>query len=71
MKQSNWAKTKLNLPEYRFRFRNVGDRAYIFDPVRKRFVLITQEEWVRQNFIQYLIQEKKYPATLMAVEKPS
>jgi hypothetical protein len=41
----------------------------IFDPVRKRWVLLTPEEWVRQNFINYLTVSKKYPAALIAVEK--
>ena len=36
---------------------------------RKRWVPLTSEEWVRQNFIQYLLQEKKYPSSLIAVEK--
>jgi type I site-specific restriction-modification system R (restriction) subunit len=59
----------LNLPNYEFRFNLKGEKTYIFDVVRKRFVLLTPEEWVRQNFIQYLISEKKYPQSLMAVEK--
>ena len=42
---------------------------FIFDEVRKRWVVLTPEEWVRQNFLQYLIHVKKYPASLIAVEK--
>ena len=45
------------------------DKEFIFDEVRKRWVILTPEEWVRQNFLQYLIQIKKYPASLIAVEK--
>ena len=60
---------KLNLPVYNFRFKSEGTKEYIFDPVRRRFVSMNPEEWVRQNFMQYLIQEKKYPESLMAVEK--
>jgi len=60
---------KLKLPEYSFRMKNESGKSLIFDSIRKKFVALTPEEWVRQNFIQYLIQEKKYPATLMAVEK--
>lgn len=44
-------------------------KEYIFDPFRKKWVRLTPEEWVRQNFLQYLVQEKKYPASLIAVEK--
>lgn len=60
---------KLNLPEYAFRTKNENGRQLIFDSIRKKFVVLTPEEWVRQNFIQYLKIEKKYPETLMAVEK--
>lgn len=60
---------KLNLPEYDFRIKKGEGKQLIFDPVRKKFVVLTPEEWVRQNFIQYLKTEKKYPETLMAVEK--
>lgn len=60
---------KLNLPEYAFRIKSEDGKKLIFDPIRKKFVVLTPEEWVRQNFIQYLIHEKKYPQSLMAVEK--
>jgi len=61
---------KLNLPSYNFRIKKEeGSKINIFDTVRKKFVLLTSEEWVRQNFIRYLIHEKKYPQSLMAVEK--
>ena len=40
----------------------------IFDSIRKKFVRLTPEEWVRQNFVRYLIQEGKYPAGLIAIE---
>jgi type I site-specific restriction-modification system R (restriction) subunit len=60
---------ELNLPVYNFRIKTEGRKKYIFDLVRKRFVLLTPEEWVRQHFIRYLIEEKKYPESLMAVEK--
>ncbi|MCY1719594.1 type I restriction enzyme HsdR N-terminal domain-containing protein [Prolixibacteraceae bacterium Z1-6] len=60
---------RLNLPEYAFRTKTEGGKQLIFDSIRKKFVVLTPEEWVRQNFIQYLIQEKKYPENLMAVEK--
>ncbi len=60
---------KLNLPEYAFRTKIEDEKPFIFDPNRKKFVVLTPEEWVRQNFIQYLKTEKKYPESLMAVEK--
>ncbi|NCB09217.1 MAG: type I restriction enzyme HsdR N-terminal domain-containing protein [Bacteroidia bacterium] len=60
---------KLNLPEYDFKIKVEGETMLIFDVIRKKYVVLTPEEWVRQNFIQYLIAEKKFPASLMAVEK--
>lgn len=60
---------KLNLPEYAFRTKIEKGKQLIFDPIRKKFVALTPEEWVRQNFIQYLKNDKDYPETLMAVEK--
>lgn len=60
---------KLNLPEYFFRTKMEDGKPYIFDANRKKYVVLTPEEWVRQNFIEYLKAEKKYPASLMAVEK--
>ena len=60
---------KLNFPEYNFKLKTEDGKSFIFDAIRKKFVVLTPEEWVRQNFIQYLKTEKKYPETLMAVEK--
>ncbi len=59
---------ELNLPHYEFRTRTENGKQQIFDNIRKKFVALTPEEWVRQNFAQYLIQEKKFPASLIAVE---
>lgn len=56
-------------PKTSFRFQQKDDKEFIFDEIRKRWVILTPEEWVRQNFIHYLIAEKKYPAALIAVEK--
>ncbi len=58
----------LNLPEYSFKIKCEGQRKYIFDNIRKRFVVLTPEEWVRQHFTAFLVAEKKYPASLIAVE---
>lgn len=60
---------KLNLPEYDFRIQTEEGKQMIFDVIRKKFVVLTPEEWVRQNFIQFLKTEKNYPVSLMAVEK--
>ncbi len=60
--------TKLNLPPYSFRTKREGDKIYIFDDVRKKFLVLTPEEWVRQNFIRFLIKEKSFPSQLMAIE---
>jgi hypothetical protein len=59
---------QLNLPSYSFKISGKEDQKMIFDPVRRRYVKLTPEEWVRQNFIQYLVYEGKYPAGLMGVE---
>ncbi|MBU2651524.1 MAG: type I restriction enzyme HsdR N-terminal domain-containing protein [Bacteroidetes bacterium] len=58
----------LNLPAYEMKVKEEEGRRMIFDPVRKKYVALTPEEWVRQNFLQYLIRGKKYPATLLRVE---
>lgn len=58
----------LNLPPYQFKLKQQGVRTQIFDSIRKKYVVLTPEEWVRQNFLQFLIQDKKYPASLIAVE---
>ena len=60
---------KIEFPPYQPKIKRVNDKDFIFDEVRKRWVLLTPEEWVRQNFLQYLIFVKKYPASLIAVEK--
>jgi len=44
-------------------------KKYIFDSIRKKYIILTPEEWVRQNFIKYLIEKKKYPAGLIGVEQ--
>lgn len=59
----------LNFSTYDFRFKNSENKIYIFDVVRKKFVVLQPEEWVRQHVIQFLITEKKYPLSLINVEK--
>ena len=60
---------KLNLPEYNFKITKKGEKYYIYDCIRKRNIFLTPEEWVRQNFIQFLIKEQNYAQSLIAVEK--
>lgn len=60
---------KLNFPEYSFRFKNSENKRLIFDPIRKKYIVLTPEEWVRQHALQYLIQEKGFSASLINVEK--
>lgn len=59
----------IHYPEPDFQIKNNNQQQQIFDKIRKKWVVLTPEEWVRQNFIAYLIQVKKYPATLFSVEK--
>ncbi len=60
----------LNLifPEYDFKVRHEGTRSFIFDIIRKQYVTLTPEEWVRQHWLHYLVEERKYPRSLIAVE---
>ncbi|WP_299886244.1 type I restriction enzyme HsdR N-terminal domain-containing protein [uncultured Lacinutrix sp.] len=60
---------KLNFPTYSFRFKNSENKVSIFDAIRKKFVVLQPEEWVRQHCVNYLIEEKKYPKSLINVEK--
>lgn len=60
---------KIEYPEYSYKIREEAGKEVIFDDLRKTWLRLTPEEWVRQNFLQYLIRVKKYPAALIAVEK--
>ncbi|WP_136666487.1 type I restriction enzyme HsdR N-terminal domain-containing protein [Flavobacterium sp. H122] len=60
---------KLNFPTYSFRFKNSENKVAIFDEIRKKFVILTPEEWVRQNVVRFLLEEKKYPKSYVNVEK--
>ena len=59
----------INYPKPDFLIKKDAGKDVIFDPLRKRWLMLTPEEWVRQNFVQYLIREKNYPAALIAMEK--
>ncbi len=58
----------LNLPSFDIKIRREGNRAVVLDPLRRRWVALTPEEWVRQHFVNLLVSEKHYPATLVANE---
>lgn len=60
--------TVLNLPPYPFKITLKDARHFIFDEIRKKHLVLTPEEWVRQHFIQYLILEKKFPKSLIQIE---
>ncbi len=60
--------TQLNLPPYPVRLAGTSERPTIFDVLRRRYVALTPEEWVRQHFVQFLINQKGYPQTLLANE---
>ena len=59
----------LEYPSYPFKIKALNGKDQIFDPFRKIWIVLTPEEWVRQNLLQYLVQSLHYPSGLMAVEK--
>jgi hypothetical protein len=60
---------RIEFPGYNFRVKKEDGKEFIFDEIRKLWLRLTGEEWVRQNFLQYLVQVKQYPVSLLAVEK--
>jgi hypothetical protein len=59
----------LNLPTYSLKIKSESDLEYVYDQFRRKYVRLTPEEWVRQNFAHYLVNEKSYPASRMILEK--
>lgn len=59
---------ELNLPSFNANIKKVNGRLSIFDRLRRRFVSLTPEEWVRQHFVNYLISDRNYPEALIANE---
>ncbi len=59
----------LQFPSYSFRLKNKQNKPFIFDLVRKKFVSLTPEEWVRQHVLHYLVLDKKYPLSHINIEK--
>ena len=60
--------TQLNLPPFNHRLKEAEGKLWIFDPLRKKFLVLTPEEWVRQHFVNYLIAHLNYPKSLIKVE---
>lgn len=60
---------KVVYPVHDFKLKREKDTDFIFDALRKRWLKLTPEEWVRQNFLQYVVHVKKYPGSLIAIEK--
>jgi len=59
----------VNFPVPVFRLKKEKDVEFIFDTIRKQWLVLNEEEWVRQNFVQYLIQTLSYPSAFIAIEK--
>jgi len=59
---------KLNLPSFPFKIKQSPPKTLIFDELRKKFIVLTPEEWVRQHLVQYLIQDLEYPRSLIKLE---
>mgnify|MGYP001769885250 CR=1 len=59
----------LNFPAYEFKTRVITGQVQVFDPVRKKYVALTPEEWVRQHLIRYLLEDRGVPLHMMAVER--
>ncbi|MDQ7949718.1 MAG: type I restriction enzyme HsdR N-terminal domain-containing protein [Pedobacter sp.] len=60
--------TPLNLPNYPFRVSQRDGLYFIFDEIRKKHLLLTPEEWVRQHFVRYLTADKNFPSSLLKLE---
>lgn len=59
----------LNFPEFTFRYKEENGKKFILDEVRGKYVVLTPEEWVRQNFLRFMSEHLHYPASLTGVEK--
>jgi hypothetical protein len=60
---------EIQYPPPSFRVQHKNSQPYIFDEIRRKWLQLTEEEWVRQNFVQYLLHSMHYPKTLIALEK--
>lgn len=59
----------LSLPEYKFEIKEENNKKFIFDKIRKRYIILTPEEWVRQNFVRFLIAEHEIPESHIVIEQ--
>jgi hypothetical protein len=60
----------LKYPSFNIRLKQDNkDKLFVFDSIRKKWLLLSQEEWVRQHFVNFLVDQKKYPASLISLEK--
>jgi len=60
---------KLAYPTYNFNVKSENNVTFVFDEIRKKWLVLTPEEWVRQHIVFYLVDQKGYPASLIGVEK--
>jgi hypothetical protein len=60
---------EVQYPEPSFKLKKEEGQHFLFDAIRKSWILLTEEEWVRQNFVSYLVEVLHYPASMIAVEK--
>lgn len=58
----------LNLPQFEYKIKNEEGKTFLFDIIRKKYVVLTPEEWVRQHFVHYLINHFNYPKSLIKIE---
>jgi hypothetical protein len=59
---------QLNLPSFDYKLKKAEGKVWIFDVIRKKFIVLTPEEWVRQHFLNYLLSDMKYPRSLVKIE---
>lgn len=60
---------QLNLPEYDYKVKREHNKEYIFDVIRKKYLVLTPEEWVRQHVVSFLINHKHFPKSFIVIEK--
>jgi hypothetical protein len=58
----------LKLPPYNYKLKKVDDKIYIYDSLRRKYILLTPEEWVRQHFVHFLINHYQYPKSMIRLE---
>lgn len=61
--------SSLIYPTFNVRIKHENNKAYVFDEIRKKWILLSPEEWVRQHLINHLVSQKNVPGSLISVEK--